>query len=44
MYPDNDKAGASMFFDLQKKIPNIMHHSLPQGVKDFGEYWKLLKG
>lgn len=44
MYPDNDKAGASLFFDLQKMFPKIVHHSLPQGVKDFGEYWKLLKG
>ena len=43
MYPDNDKAGASLFFDLQKLFPKIVHHSLPQGVKDFGEYWKLLK-
>ena len=44
MYPDNDKAGASLFFDLQKIFPKIVHHSLSQGVKNFGEYWKLLKG
>lgn len=39
MYPDNDLPGERLFFDLQSILPNLQHHPLPPGCKDFAEAW-----
>ena len=40
MYPDRDAPGERLFMQLQKVLPSLVHHQLPEGCKDFGEYWK----
>ena len=35
MYPDRDEPGERLFLQLQKVLPNLVHHKLPQGCKDF---------
>ena len=39
MFPDNDKPGFRLFLQLQKVLPNLVHHQLPKGCKDFSEYY-----
>ena len=39
MFPDNDEPGERLFLQLQKVLPNLEHHQLPQGCKDFSEYY-----
>ncbi len=39
MYPDHDEPGERLFLQLQKVLPNLEHHQLPQGCKDFSEYY-----
>ena len=39
MYPDRDEPGERLFLQLQKVLPNLEHHQLPQGCKDFSEYY-----
>ena len=39
MYPDYDEPGERLFLQLQKVLPNLEHHQLPQGCKDFSEYY-----
>ena len=39
MYPDRDAPGERLFLQLQQVLPNLVHHQLPPGCKDFGEYW-----
>jgi DNA primase len=39
MYPDNDAPGERLFLQLQKVLPSLVHHQLPQGCKDFSEYF-----
>ncbi len=41
MYPDQDAPGERLFLQLQKVLPSLVHHQLPEGCKDFGEYWSL---
>ena len=40
MYPDRDAPGERLFLQLQQVLPSLVHHQLPEGVKDFGEYYK----
>ena len=40
MYPDRDEPGERLFLQLREVLPSLQHHQLPQGCKDFGEYWK----
>ena len=40
MYPDRDEPGERLFLQLQKVLPDLVHHQLPSGYKDFGEYYK----
>lgn len=37
MYPDWDAPGESLFLQLKELLPDIQHHQLPPGCKDFGE-------
>ena len=39
MWPDNDVPGERLFLQLQKVLPSLVHHQLPPGCKDFGEYY-----
>ena len=39
MYPDRDEPGERLFLQLQKFLPNLKHHQLPQGCKDYSEYY-----
>ena len=39
MYPDNDVPGERLFLQLQKVLPNLVHHQLPPDCKDFSEYY-----
>ena len=43
MYPDRDEPGERLFLQLQKVLPNLEHHQLPLGCKDFGDYFVKLK-
>lgn len=40
MMPDNDRPGMELFQALKRHFPNLKGHVLPDGVKDYGEYWK----
>ena len=40
MYPDRDAPGERLFMQLQQVLPSLVHHQLPEGFKDFGEYWR----
>ena len=40
MYPDRDEPGERLFLQLREVLPSLQHHQLPQGYKDFGEWWK----
>jgi hypothetical protein len=44
MYPDRDAPGERLFMQLQKVLPGLVHHQLPEGCKDFGEYWTHIVG
>jgi len=45
MFPDNDAPGERLYLQLQKVLPNLQHHQLPLGCKDFSElYVKTLSG
>ena len=39
MWPDNDAPGERLFLQLQKVLPDLVHHQLPPGCKDFSEYY-----
>ena len=39
MYPDRDEPGERLFLQLQQVLPSLVHHQLPPGCKDFGEYY-----
>ncbi|MBR0432549.1 MAG: hypothetical protein IJK15_02460 [Bacteroidaceae bacterium] len=39
MYPDRDEPGERLFLQLQQVVPPLVHHQLPQGCKDFSDYY-----
>ncbi|MBQ6209325.1 MAG: hypothetical protein IJK42_06080 [Prevotella sp.] len=43
MYPDRDEPGERLFLQLQKVLPNLVHHQLPTGCKDYSEYYLSTK-
>ena len=43
MYPDRDEPGERLFMQLKEVLPNLEHHQLPLGCKDFSEYYLLTK-
>jgi DNA primase len=43
MYPDRDEPGERLFMQLQKVLPNLVHHQLPLGCKDFSEHYVSLQ-
>ena len=45
MYPDRDEPGERLFLQLRQLLPNLEHHQLPPGCKDFSEYYtKSIRG
>ena len=42
MYPDRDAPGERLFLQLQQVLPSLVHHQLPEGYKDFGEWYGSL--
>ena len=43
MYPDRDEPGERLFLQLKEVLPNLVHHQLPQGCKDFSDYYLKTK-
>jgi hypothetical protein len=43
MYPDRDEPGERLFLQLQQILPQLEHHQLPVGCKDFSEYYLSTK-
>lgn len=39
MYPDRDLPGERLFLQLQELLPNLQHHQLPNGCKDYSELY-----
>ena len=44
MFPDSDEPGERLFLQLQDLLPNLQHHLLPPGCKDYSEYYLSLRG
>ena len=43
MFPDNDEPGERLFLHLKSLLPDLQHHHLPLGCKDFGEYYVMTR-
>ena len=41
MYPDQDEPGERLFWQLHKRLPQLVRHQLPSTCKDFGDLWSL---
>ncbi len=41
MFPDCDAPGERLFLQLREVLPALVHHHLPQGCKDFSDYYLL---
>lgn len=39
IFPDQDEAGLSLYFELKKALPSLVYHQLPEGCKDLSEYY-----
>lgn len=39
MYPDRDLPGERLFLSLRELLPTLERHELPEGCKDFSEYY-----
>lgn len=43
IFPDQDEAGLSLYFELKKVLPSLVYHQLPEGCKDLSEYYLKLR-
>lgn len=43
IFPDQDEAGLSLYFELKKALPSLVYHQLPEGCKDLSEYYFKLR-
>ena len=43
MFPDRDEPGERLFLQLQRVLPNLTHHQLPLGCKDYSDYYLKVK-
>ena len=43
IFPDQDEAGLSLYFELKKALPSLVYHQLPEGCKDLSEYYIRLR-
>jgi hypothetical protein len=39
MFPDQDEPGERLFLQLQKVLPNLVRYQLPEGCKDFSDFY-----
>lgn len=39
MAPDQDLPGERLFLELRARLPQLVHHQLPSGFKDFGAWY-----
>ena len=39
MFPDRDEPGERLFLQLQRVLPQLVHHQLPPGCKDYSDYY-----
>lgn len=43
IFPDQDEAGLSLYFELKIALPSLVYHQLPEGCKDLSEYYLKLR-
>ena len=43
IFPDQDEAGLSLYFELKQAFPGLVYHQLPEGCKDLSEYYLKLR-
>lgn len=43
IFPDQDEAGLSLYFELKKALPSLVYHQLPENCKDLSEYYLKLR-
>ena len=43
IFPDQDEAGLSLYFELKQALPSLVYHQLPEGCKDLSEYYLMLR-
>lgn len=43
IFPDQDEAGLSLYFELKKALPSLVYHQLHEGCKDLSEYYLKLR-
>ena len=43
MFPDRDEPGERLFLQLKEVLPNLVHHQLPVGCKDYSDYYLQVK-
>ena len=43
VFPDQDEAGLSLYFELKQALPSLVYHQLPEGCKDLSEYYLKLR-
>ena len=43
MAPDRDLPGERLFLQLKELLPNLQHHQLPPGCKDYSDYFVKLR-
>lgn len=44
MYPDNDVPGERLFLQLKEVLPSLLHCRIPEGCKDYAEYYNKFRG
>ncbi|MCI6523299.1 MAG: hypothetical protein MR448_07735, partial [Parabacteroides sp.] len=37
--PDRDAPGERLYVELKEHFPQLVRHQLPEGYKDFGQWW-----
>lgn len=43
IFPDQDEAGLSLYFEQKQAFPGLVYHQLPEGCKDLSEYYLKLR-
>lgn len=43
IFPDQDEAGLSLYFELKAVFPQLVYHQLPRGCKDLSEFYLRLR-
>lgn len=43
IFPDQDEAGLSLYFELKTALPRLVYHQLPANCKDLSEYYLRMR-